>query len=421
MTGFSRRHLLGGLCALPSTLLLPRVLQAKGIGERKFLFIFATGGWDFTYCFAPMFDSDIVDTETNATVGKANGITFVDAMERPSVRSFFEDYGDQACIINGLECRSVAHDVCLRLMMTGSTLPGADDWPASLASRSAVERLLPMVNISGPSYTASLASEVVRVGTNGQFSALLDGSAFQDASDLAVVPPPLETDALEDAFVLARAQSAAGEAARGRALEILQSAATAEERMTQLGELADGLDLASGTNLVERSAILAECFEKGLSRCGMVEHDGFQGLGWDTHGANNVQGQNFEELFSGLSSIIRDLQGRPGEVASSLADEVTVVVISEMGRYPRLNSRGGKEHWTFTSAMLLGAGVAGGQVLGGYSGETFAGEPISLTSGEISTHGESLVPGHLGATLMTMADIDPAEFVSESPIEAAIR
>ena len=246
-------------------------------------------------------------------------------------------------------------------------------------------------------------------------------SAFIEASDRIVTPPPLQADELEDAFVLARAQSAAGEAARGRALEILQSAATAEERMTQLGELTDGLDLASGTNLVERAAILAECFEKGLSRCGMIEHDGFQGLGWDTHGANNVQGLNFEELFSGLSSIIQDLQGRPGEVASTLAEEVTIVVLSEMGRYPRLNSRGGKEHWTFTSAMLIGAGVAGGQVLGGYSGETFAGEPISLATGEISAHGESLVPGHLGATLMTMADIDPAEFIPESPIEAAIR
>ena len=72
-------------------------------------------------------------------------------------------------------------------------------------------------------------------------------------------------------------------------------------------------------------------------------------------------------------------------------------------------------------AMLVGAGVAGGQVLGAYNGDTFAGEPISLATGEVSAHGESLVPGHLGATLMTMADIDPAEFVSESPIEAAIR
>ena len=32
MPRFSRRHLLGGLCALPSSLLLPRVLQAKAVG-----------------------------------------------------------------------------------------------------------------------------------------------------------------------------------------------------------------------------------------------------------------------------------------------------------------------------------------------------------------------------------------------------
>ena len=81
---------------------------------------------------------------------------------------------------------------------------------------------------------------------------------------------------------------------------------------------------------------------------------------------------------------------------------------------------GGKEHWTFTSAMLLGAGVAGGQSLGGYS-EYFIGEPIDLASGAIADGGVALGPQHLGATLCQLGGMDPAEQVPDGdPITAAI-
>ncbi len=402
-------------------LLLPALpaWTASKAGERKFMFIFCSGGWDPTYCFAPMFHSSVVDMEDTATTGTAGGITFVDDASRPSVQAFFEDHHQRTCIINGIESRSVAHDICLRLIMTGSTLATTNDWPSTLASRSAQDRLLPMVNISGPSYTSTLASSVVRVGSNGQLSGLLSGDIFaQEGSAISL--PSDEVQALEDAFVLARAEQAAAAAARGRAQAILDIAATSEEHLEQLLELSDDLNLSGGTNLVERASILSECFEKGLSRCGMVEYNGFMDLSWDTHGANVNQGFSFEELTSSLSQIIADLESRPGEVSTSLLDEVTIVVLSEMGRYPQLNDRGGKEHWTFTSAMLIGAGVAGDQVIGGYSAENYSGESVDLVSGEITSSGTDLLPGHLGATLMAMADIDPGDFLSESPIEAAI-
>jgi hypothetical protein len=131
----SRRQML----ALTSAgVVMPRSLLADGLegGERKFMFIFATGGWDPAYVFAPMFDSSVVEMEGDVAFGQVGNIPFVDSPTRRAVRSFFERYGDQTCIINGIESRSVAHDVCLRLILTGSTLPNADDWPAMLAARS---------------------------------------------------------------------------------------------------------------------------------------------------------------------------------------------------------------------------------------------------------------------------------------------
>ena len=119
-----RRHFLQ---LLPAGLLLPYSARAS-TSKRRFVFIFCEGGWDQCYFSAPLFDSNIVDMEPNAQPAQAYDIPFVDSSFRPSVRSFFEQYGSITALINGIESRSVAHDICLRLMCTGSSLSNADDW-----------------------------------------------------------------------------------------------------------------------------------------------------------------------------------------------------------------------------------------------------------------------------------------------------
>jgi uncharacterized protein (DUF1501 family) len=56
---------------------------------------------------------------------------------------------------------------------------------------------------------------------------------------------------------------------------------------------------------------------------------------------------------------MEDLNGR------GLLDETLVVVMSEMGRTPRVNGNAGRDHWTYCySVMLAGAGIRGGTVCG---------------------------------------------------------
>ena len=98
----------------------------------------------------------------------------------------------------------------------------------------------------------------------------------------------------------------------------------------------------------------------------------------------------------------------------ALSKRVTVVVFSEMGRAPQLNTWGGKDHWTFTSTMLIGAGIAGGQSIGAVddSGIGFAIDP---DSGALSTSGEALSPAHLGATLLTLSGLNAEEYTGDVP------
>jgi uncharacterized protein (DUF1501 family) len=414
----TRRNLLRAFPALLGAgMLLPSGLRADSSGERKFLFVFCPGGWDPAWALAPVFGS-VAAMPDGATLGSANGIDFVNDPQSPAVGSFFADWGQQTCMLHGIESRSVAHDVCLRLILTGSNLPGADDWPLKLAALSGESRVMPYVNLSGPTYAGSSVSSLVRVGENGQLAALLDGTAIT-SSDLPVALPNPDRAALVDALLATRLDRLAAEAGSGRAADIAAAAGLAESRRAELAGIAAELDLAGGVSLRERAGVGIECLRRGLSRVAMVEYYGLRGLTWDTHGAQVNQSGNFQELFSELSLILADLAATPGSEGGSLAEEVTVVVMSEMGRYPLLNSRAGKEHWTYTSALLIGAGVRGGQSIGGYDPDSYLGKSVNLADG--GDGDVALNPNHLGATLLALGGHDAAALLPDAdPISAAI-
>lgn len=82
---------------------------------------------------------------------------------------------------------------------------------------------------------------------------------------------------------------------------------------------------------------------------------------WDTHE------NNFPMLRKGLlpsfdetySAFMQDLDSR------GLLDETLVVTMGEMGRTPKINAKGGRDHWTECySVMLAGAGIRGGMTYG---------------------------------------------------------
>jgi len=151
----------------------------------------------------------------------------------------------------------------------------------------------------------------------------------------------------------------------------------------------------------------------------VVKHEGLWGTGWDTHAGIGTQSAHFQVLFTDLLSIQEKLEQMPGELEPTLAEEVVVVVFSEMGRMPQTNSQGGKDHWTETSALVYGPGVAGGQVIGGFD-DSLMGRRIDLTTGGVDAGGERLTSAHLGATVLALGDVDPTAYLGVEPIGAAL-
>lgn len=81
---------------------------------------------------------------------------------------------------------------------------------------------------------------------------------------------------------------------------------------------------------------------------------------FDTHSHNFPRMQHLLPIVDfGLTRLIEDLRQR------GLLDQVTVVAWGEFGRTPRINSKGGRDHWPKVGpAILAGGGLRTGQVIG---------------------------------------------------------
>jgi hypothetical protein len=123
--------------------------------------------------------------------------------------------------------------------------------------------------------------------------------------------------------------------------------------------------------------------------------------GWDTHEGLVLQlrdGYSGAKVGVGLiptfdqafSTLINDLSER------GLLDETLVIAMGEFGRTPKLNTRGGRDHWPRVfSAVLAGGGVPGGQVIG-----------ASDRVGE-SPRDNPVTPNDLARTIYTLLGVDP--------------
>jgi uncharacterized protein (DUF1501 family) len=79
-----------------------------------------------------------------------------------------------------------------------------------------------------------------------------------------------------------------------------------------------------------------------------------------------------------VAAFIQDVEAR------GLSDRILLVATGEMGRTPRINRNGGRDHWAkLTPLMLYGGGITAGTVIGQSTRD--GGEPVSdpLTSQQL--------------------------------------
>ena len=119
-------------------------------------------------------------------------------------------------------------------------------------------------------------------------------------------------------------------------------------------------DMSRATNLLGHQMLMARrMVEAGAGFVTVSD------CGWDYH-ANNNSPKNMAGIYPmghqvdhAVAAFLTDLERR------GLSDKVLLVVTGEMGRTPRINSNGGRDHYgNLTSLLIAGGGLKMGQVIG---------------------------------------------------------
>ncbi len=157
-------------------------------------------------------------------------------------------------------------------------------------------------------------------------------------------------------------------------------------KLFKMEELTRWHDMRRASNLLGHQMLLARRLcEAG---CGFVT---VSDCGWDYH-ANNNSPKNMAGIYPMggqvdhvVATFLEDVRER------GLSDDILLVVTGEMGRSPRLNKNGGRDHYgELTSLLLAGGGLQSGQVIGrsdhqAAKAATYAYRPTHLMATVLST------------------------------------
>ena len=94
-------------------------------------------------------------------------------------------------------------------------------------------------------------------------------------------------------------------------------------------------------------------------------------MGWDTHrnGFGQIMTHHCPTFDRAFSALLDDMHDR------GLLDSTLIVATGEMGRTPKINDEGGRDHWATCSTLWAGGGVEGGRVIG--ATDSRGGEPVT--------------------------------------------
>lgn len=377
--------------------------------EGPFYVVFnASGGWDTTYLMDPKGvgginrlyqEGDILTKGAHhfAPTGK----TKTGGM---SNEEFYNEFGNELLVLNGLDYSVNNHSPGARYMATGKLDSLAYPTFAALVAA-----------CKGPACPLSFL-------TFGNYSNTGNIVAMSRISYLPSLKKVALADHLEgnertpfhDDFALRRIE---------QALSVEHAALATQARLPRL-ERAENMLYAAQVNskalrrvtphipssipkerMSQQAEIALASFKAGVCVSANLSIGQF-----DSH-ANNDRDQMklIPEFLAGIAYFIR----RAEEL--NLRDKLVIVVQSEMGRTPNYNGGNGKDHWSIGSVMLLGPGIKGNRVIGATDDRQFA-RPLDPRTLAMDEKGIRIRPEHIHDALRDFAGIATHAYAKKFPL-----
>lgn len=433
------------------------VLAAKGIGRARaassrydgpfWITVHANGGWDPTLFCDPKGGvagnrDSINQTFTREEIAQVGpfsaapvsltvpgaGDTQVEVM---SPRGFFERQGSKVLVLNGVDTSTNNHETGTRLIWSGQSGEGYPNIGALAASAVFGERPLPMAFLSYGGYDftgggvpltrAGNVDDLWRVAYPNRIDprSATGATYFTEATVARLKKAQLER--------LGRLQKQEPLPVQRQQLSTLLStrqgdaglSLVADYLPTQLVGYDDFEDLRTipsnqrfrlgGLEGLMRQAQMAlATFRAGVAVSASLNIGGF-----DTHGDHdNSHIPRLMQTLRGVEYILDEVE-RLG-----MSDRVYVVVGSDFARTPNYNAQNGKDHWSVTSMLVAGPGIAGGRVIGGTDDGQ---KPLSIDPKSLATgaSGTRLRPEHVHKALRVHAGLEKHASAARFPLATA--
>lgn len=320
--------------------------------------IHCDGGWDQTLVFEDKSGSPNVATDASASVANGSGgIEYVSAPSRPSVDTFFANHGDKSCIVNGLFSKAMERQMALRDTMgvvVEEVRTYVYDYLDYYAFRADKKLLAPYLVFNAPYFPGE--SEANSFYINQRILNTYSTTPTGITGVSSTAQESLDKFLEDNHKSFAKSLKSKG-IDRLKAESLKGYLEKEDEFATAMQSIVSENLTGTESDLLRDSKIALQMMERGLSYCATVQ-DGAN-LKWDTpRNTTTTQSSNFDSLFSDLNQII----SYAGDIG--IDDNLIIVVTSEAGRSPRLNSYSGKDRWPFTSALAWGKFIAPGAVVG---------------------------------------------------------
>lgn len=394
-----RRDFLRLTGAAGMALMLPTgPARAQGNDKRRWIFVHAGGGWDPTSLCDPKGrrneeEENPMNYYFTGDIGTAGNIRYAPVAWN---REFFEKHHRNTLVINGVDTQTNNHDAGVRHTWSGKLSEGYPALAALIAGVQAADKPMAFVTNGGYDRTQGLVAPT-RTGNIGAVNRIAFPNSVDGNSTGETYHSPRTMERIQQALK-----------ARRPHLEQTFQLPKAHHAISQL------YTAQSGENEIRRlSEFLPEEFrDEGLQRQAQVVMAAFKADvaktanlvigGFDTHGNHD------DSHFPRLDALMRGVDFIWEEAErQGIADDLVVMVGSDFGRTPGYNEGNGKDHWSITSVLLMGAGIPGNKVIGS-TDERHSPHTVDVSSLERSDSGIRIEPKHIHRALRKLAGVADA-------------
>ncbi len=357
-----------------------------------FVAVQAHGGWDPTLLCDPK--GNLNNSYNDGDIGTAGNLRFAPIA---SAAAFFNAHYARTMVINGVDTATNAHDAGQRNCVSGRLGEGYPNIAALAAGVGAPQRPMSFISFGPYDRTGGLVAPV----RNGNQERLSDLSFPDRVNAVDEAGGTYHTPYANQIIRMAREKRAQDLLKRNhlpRFKNALSSMLTARSGSKELQNLQAVLPAPNENTLFRQAELVVAAYKAGIGVAGNLFHSNF-----DTHSDHdNAQSDRMNEIV-GLVSFLWQEAERQG-----VADKLCVLICSDFGRTPNYNGNAGKDHWSITSMIAMGAGIPGNRVVGmtdeGHNAMLL--DPATLMPTTDATKGVRLTPAHVHRGLRRVLGIE---------------